>query len=102
MNSTAFSRRRDPGSRLRRRHIYAYMPLMRTTIDLPEPLVERIKIAAAKHRTTMRELVIRGLEEILDQDTASEEVPGRSALARLEQGYALGNQPLTRDEIHAR
>lgn len=102
MNSTAFSRRRNRGSRLPMWHIYAYMPLMRTTIDLPEPLVERIKIAAARHRTTMRELVIRGLEEILAQDTANAEAPGRSALARLEQGYALGNQPLTRDETHAR
>ena len=78
------------------------MPIMRTTIDLPEPLVERIKIAAARHRTTMRELVIRGLEEILHQDGVEAESASQSALARLEQGYALGNQPLTRDEIHGR
>lgn len=75
---------------------------MRTTIDLPEPLVERVKIAAAKHRTTMRELVIRGLEEILHEEVAGVETSRGSALARLEQGYALGNQPLTRDETHAR
>lgn len=83
-------------------HIYAYMPVMRTTIDLPEPLVERIKIAAARHRTTMRELVIRGLEEILHREQEGADAACGSALARLEQGYALGNQPLTRDEIHAR
>ena len=78
------------------------MPSMRTTIDLPEPLVERIKIAAARHRTTMRELVIHGLEEILHREGAEAEATSQSALARLEQGYALGNQPLTRDETHAR
>lgn len=75
---------------------------MRTTIDLPELLVERVKIAAAKRRVTMRELVIRGLEEILHEDTAGDGTSRGSALARLEQGYALGNQPHTRDEIHAR
>lgn len=78
------------------------MPIMRTTIDLPEPLVERVKIAAARRRTTMRELVIRGLEEILHQDSAEAETASQLALARLEQGYSLGNLPLTRDDAHAR
>ena len=75
---------------------------MSITLDLPEALVERVKTAAARHRTTMRELVIRGLEEILDHDRTESESALQSALARLEQGYALGNQALTRDESHAR
>jgi hypothetical protein len=80
--------------------IYAYV--MRTTIDLPEALIERIKINAAKHRTTMRALVMRGVEEILQREENGGVKPSRSALQRLEQGYALGGKPLSRDEIHAR
>ena len=73
---------------------------MRTTIDLPESLVERTKITAAKGQTTMRELVIQGLEKILAEEALPQTNP--SALQRLREGYALGNQPLTRDEAHAR
>ena len=65
---------------------------MRTTIDLPDALVERIKINAAKHRTTMRALVVRGLEEILRREESGGVKPSRSALKRLEQGYAPGGQ----------
>jgi hypothetical protein len=75
---------------------------MRTTIDLPDPLLERVKISAAKQQTTMRDLVIRGLESVLNQSTAVETVSARSALQRLRNGYALGNQPLSRDQAHAR
>jgi hypothetical protein len=78
------------------------MHRMRTTIDLPEPLVERIKIAAAKHRTTMRELVIRGLEQVLHANEDEVTAPPGAALERLAQGYALGNRPYTREEAHAR
>jgi hypothetical protein len=75
---------------------------MRTTIDLPDPLLERAKISAAKQQTTMRDLVIRGLETVLNQSTAAEPAATRSALQRLRKGYALGNQPLSRDQTHAR
>ena len=73
---------------------------MRTTIDLPSPLVERTKVSAARKKTSMRELVIKGLEKILDEEDAEEVSP--SALERLRQGYALGNQPLSREDLHAR
>ena len=75
---------------------------MRTTIDLPDPLVERVKVSAAKHRTTMRELVIQGLEEILSREEEGGQRPPHSALERIKRGYSLGNQPLTREEAHAR
>jgi hypothetical protein len=74
---------------------------MRTTIDLPDPLLERVKISAAKQQTTLRDLVIRGLESVLMEPTADEPASARSALQRLRRGYALGNQPLSRDQIHA-
>ena len=35
---------------------------MRTTLDLPDPLFERVKNKIAKDKTTFRALVIAGLE----------------------------------------
>jgi len=72
---------------------------MKTTIDLPDAILERTKIAAARRCTTIKSLVIEGLEAVLRQ---GEQVPPPSdALARLRHGYHLGGQPLTRDDAHA-
>ena len=75
---------------------------MRTTIDLPDPLLERVKITATVKKTTIRNLVIQGLEVVLKEESDSSPSASRSALARLRAGYALGGKPLSRDEIHAR
>lgn len=73
---------------------------MKTTIDLPDEILERTKIAAAQRRTTIKNLVIEGLESVLRQH----ETPAAptKALARLRKGYHLGGTPLTRDKAHAR
>jgi hypothetical protein len=73
---------------------------MKTTIDLPEAILERTKIAAARRRTTIKNLVIQGLETVLREETPA--APPADALARLRHGYHLGGQPLTRDQAHAR
>jgi hypothetical protein len=73
---------------------------MKTTIDLPEQLLERTKITAARRRTTIKSLIIEGLEKVLREEMPA--TPPADALARLRQGYHLGGKPLTRDQIHAR
>lgn len=73
---------------------------MKTTIDLPDDILERTKIAAARRKTTIKKLVIEGLEAILGEETTS--AATADALARLQGGYHLGGKPLSRDEIHAR
>ena len=73
---------------------------MKTTIDLPDSILERTKIAAARRRTSIKNLVIEGLENILRDDAPV--APPSAALARLRQGYHLGGKPMTRDESHAR
>lgn len=73
---------------------------MKTTIDLPDHILERTKIAAARRRTTIKKLVIEGLENVLTEE-APAALPA-DTLARLRQGYHLGGQPLTRDQAHAR
>lgn len=73
---------------------------MKTTIDLPDAILERTKIAAARRRTSIKNLVIEGLEIVLREDAPAS--PPTGAMARLRQGYHLGGQPLTREQAHAR
>ena len=73
---------------------------MKTTIDLPDALLEKSKIAAAKRRTSFKKLVIEGLEKVIASD---ENLPSsNNALERLKKGYDLGNKPLSREDVHAR
>ncbi len=73
---------------------------MKTTVDLPDELLERTKIAAIRRRTTIKELVISGLEAVLKSETPTA-IPA-DALARLNNGYNLGGKLLTRDQSHER
>jgi hypothetical protein len=38
---------------------------MKTTIELPDAIVHQAKVIAAERRTTLRELVLQGLEHVL-------------------------------------
>ena len=73
---------------------------MKTTIDLPDAIFEQTKIAAARRRTTIKNLVIEGLETILRQEANPS--PPADAIARLRQGYHLGGKPLNREACHDR
>ena len=73
---------------------------MKTTIDIPDELLQRAKVAAAQRRTTLKELVQTGLDWVLRSDV---EVPDRNpALDRLQKGLRLGGKPLTRAQTHER
>jgi len=73
---------------------------MKTTIDLPESILHRAKIAAAQRKTTLKDLVISGLETALQSGPGG---PHRdAALARLKKGLHLKGKPLTREQAHER
>jgi hypothetical protein len=75
-------------------------PSMKATVDLPDELLHRAKIVAAQRKTTLKELVLAGLDWVL---RSGPETPDRTAaLARLREGLHLGGQPLTRDQVHER
>jgi len=81
--------------------LYGYIALeMKTTIDLPEAILHRAKIVAAQRRTTLKELVISGLDRVMNSNEGFQ--PHESALKRLRMGVRLGGTPLKREEIHAR
>jgi hypothetical protein len=73
---------------------------MKTTIDLADDLLDQARIAAAERKTTLKDLVEAGLYLILQSSTESAARP--TALARLQKGYHLGGQPLSRDQAHER
>ena len=80
--------------------IFLYLLLMKTTIDLPDQLLEDTKIAAARRRSSIKNLVIEGLQLVLKQETSVPSPDG--PLARLRKGYHLGGKTLSRDESHGR
>jgi len=80
---------------------------MKTTIDLPDELLLRAKMLAAERRTTLRELVVKGLETVTSE--ASDEVRERERRRKMKQllkAMQASNTepmvPLTREEIYDR
>ncbi len=45
---------------------------MKTTVDIPQPLLDEAKKLAANHRTTVRALVEEGLRRVIDEHQHSE------------------------------
>lgn len=74
---------------------------MKTTIELPDELLRRAKVSAANRGTSLKRLVIKGLEAIL----TNEDPPGlvaEDSVERLRKGYHLGGKPMPRGELHGR
>jgi hypothetical protein len=80
--------------------ILLYLLLMKTTIDLPDEILHRAKVAAAERRTTLKALVLAGLDQVLRSMTQAPDA--QAALDRLHQGLRLAGNPLTRDQAHER
>jgi hypothetical protein len=73
---------------------------MKTTIDLPDDVLHRARVAAAQRRTTLKELFLSGLELAMKADC---DAPAHeAALSRLRQGLHLGGRPLTRGQAQER
>jgi hypothetical protein len=73
---------------------------MKTTIDLPDDILHRAKVVAAQRRTTLKELIIGGLDWMMRPESASPD--HQAAVARLQKGLRLGGQPLSRTQAHER
>ena len=80
--------------------ILLYNGSMKTTIDFPDEILHRAKIVAAQRRTTLKELVLSGLDHVLG--LSAEHQGQEQAIARLRKGMNLGMKPLAREGIHAR
>ena len=63
---------------------------MKTTIDLPEDILHRAKIAAAQRRTTLKDLVIQGLDYAIRQPAIDSETERKERAGRLIAALARG------------
>ena len=63
---------------------------MKTTIDIPDPLYRQAKIRAVEQSTSLKEILLRGLERELRAEPASDATPKKSYWAnrKLRPGYA--------------
>jgi len=78
---------------------------MKTTIDFPDQLLHQAKIIAAERQTTLRELVVRGLESSLkdkSDEIAERKQKRKMLLKALQANNTEPMVPLTRDEIYNR
>jgi hypothetical protein len=79
---------------------------MKTTIDLPEDMLHQAKIIAAQRRTTLRELVIKGLAHALEPSHPDDDERRKRAdalIATLSKGR--NTQPIgrfNREDTHDR
>ena len=80
---------------------------MKTTIDLPDDLLHRAKIASAQRKTTLKELVVQGLEYAIRKPAQDADTERKERAARLIAALSCGRnvEPigrLNRDEIYDR
>lgn len=80
---------------------------MKTTIDLPDAILHRAKITAAQRKTTLKELIIQGLDYATRTAPANEDQQRREKAARLIAALSRGRNTapvgrLNRDEIYDR
>ena len=79
---------------------------MKTTIDFPDELLHRAKVMAAEQRTTLRDLMVRALEQVTEASSAEQEKGRKARFRRLIKAMKASNsepmRPLKREELHDR
>ena len=79
---------------------------MKTTFDLPDEVLVKAKVYAAEQRTTLRDLVVRGLKLVTEAGEQDDEKQRKAAFRRLLEGMRASNTepmvPLKREEIYDR
>jgi NADH dehydrogenase/NADH:ubiquinone oxidoreductase subunit G len=80
--------------------------LMKTTIDLPDELLQRAEATAVQGKTTVKDLLIRGLNHAIDSTAESEELNRGERAERLLAALQGRNTepvgPLRREELYDR
>jgi hypothetical protein len=76
---------------------------MKTTIEIPDPLVQKAKVFAAERRTTLRELVLQGLEHVLSEKQMKARDRAQKLFVEMDRlpKFAAKNR-LSRSEANAR
>ena len=79
---------------------------MKTTIDIPEEALYRAKIVAAQRKTTLKELVLQGLDHVINHAPPETDSERRRELEQILDEMRASNTkpmaPLSREEIYDR
>ncbi len=80
---------------------------MKTTVDLPEDLLHRAKITAAQRKTTLKELVLDGLEYVIRHGPEDPAAERKARAAKLVMALGKGRNAeavgrVDREEIYDR
>ena len=76
---------------------------MKTTIELPDSIVKEAKVIAAERRTTLRALVVQGLENVITEKQVAAKDRAKKLFAAMDKvpGITAGKR-LNRTEANAR
>lgn len=74
---------------------------MKTTVEIPDALLARAKVAAAKDKTTVRELILQGLREALEKRRKPSHFVFRPVVLREGGGYTPEFEGASWDKIRA-
>ena len=72
---------------------------MRTTIELPEPIVLRLRARAEQERSTIEALIIEAVEKEIGVQAAEEQPRTRINLPLIRSGYPGSLRSMTNSEI---
>ena len=76
---------------------------MKTTIELPDSLVKKAKVLAAERRTTLRTLVVQGLEHVIAEKHVAAKDRAKKLFAAMDKVPRItAGKRLTRTEANAR
>ena len=76
---------------------------MKTTIELPDSLGRKAKMLAAERRTTLRALVVEGLERVMADEQTSAKDRAKNVFAAMDKAAGItAAQRLNRNEANAR
>jgi len=83
--------------------VIPYLRCMKTTIELPDQLAREAKLFAAERRTTLRALVLQGLEHVIKEKQVSAKNRAKNLFAAMDQATGItAGKRLNRSESHAR
>ncbi len=85
------------------RAVELYLRAMKTTIELPDAIIHQAKIIAAERRTTLRELVLQGLEHVLEAKHTQARDRAKRLFAAMDRLPVIAaKNRLSRSQAHAR
>lgn len=76
---------------------------MKTTIEIPDSLAQQARLLAVERGTTLRALVVQGLEHVISQKQVKARDRARRLFAAMDKATGItGAERLSRDEANER